>query len=57
MLVYARIAGVEAPVAQALLQLARTALAGRPDLPHDRDAAALGLSGADRDTLLARATR
>jgi opine dehydrogenase len=55
MLVYAGIAGVAAPVAQALLQLARVALAGRPGLPNDRNAAALGLTGAGRDALIARA--
>lgn len=56
MLVYADIAGVAAPVANALLQLARVALAGRPDRPHDRDAGALGLIGASRDALVARAS-
>jgi opine dehydrogenase len=55
LLVYAGIAGVAAPVAQALLQLARVALADRPGLPNDRDAAALGLSGVSRDALIARA--
>jgi opine dehydrogenase len=55
LLVYARIAGVEAPVATALLQLARVVLAERSDRPHDRDAVALGLEDADRATLLARA--
>lgn len=54
MLVYGRIAGIQTPVATALLQLARVVLAERSDRPHDRDAAALGLEDATRAELIAR---
>lgn len=52
-LVYARIANVPAPTAEALVNLHAMMVAGLPS-PLPRDAAAMGLVGATRDSLLQR---
>jgi len=54
-LVYAEIAGVPAPIASALVSLERAATASLPSRVAPRDAAAMGLVGADLEIIRRRA--